>query len=115
MHERFATADAYGLVTPVYYGDLSESVKAFTDRLRRCEAPKREASSAKGKPVLLVAAAGGGGGGAITCLHSLDRWVQHMRARRFDTIAVTRWSRAYKLDAIREAGKAMVEMSQSAS
>ena len=112
LHERFVAAEAYVLVTPVYYGDSSESMKAFTDRVRRCEATKREASSVEGKPVLLTATAGGGGGGAITCLHNLERWVQHVRARRFDTIAVRRWTRPYQLDAIREAAKRMVHIGQ---
>ena len=107
LQRRFAAADGYVLVTPVYYGDLSETMKSLTDRLRRCEATREEASSARGKPALLVATAGGGGGGAITCLHSLDRWVQHMRAQRFDTIPVTRRNRSYKLDTIREAARAM--------
>ena len=109
LQGRFAAAEGYVLVTPVYYGDLSETMKAFTDRLRRCEATKGEASSANGKPVLAIAAAGGGGGGAITCLHSMDRWVQHVRAERFDTIPVTRRNRAYKLEAIREAAEAMAQ------
>jgi len=54
-----------------------------------------------------VAAAGGSGGGMITCLLSMERWIQHVRARTFDLIPVNRWSRPYKLAAIREASRAM--------
>jgi multimeric flavodoxin WrbA len=96
------------LVTPVYWGDLSESAEAFTDRLRRCEATRREASCLAGKPVLAVAAAGGSGGGMITCLHSMERWINHVRARVFDLLPVNRWSREYKLVAIQSAAYAMV-------
>jgi hypothetical protein len=86
---------------------MSESAKAFTDRLRRCEATRGDESGLSGKPVLSVAAAGGSGGGMITCLASMERWMQHVRARTWDLIPVNRWSREYKLEAIREASAAM--------
>ena len=38
IHRQVVDSDALALVTPVYWGDMSESAKAFTDRLRRCEA-----------------------------------------------------------------------------
>jgi multimeric flavodoxin WrbA len=101
-------ADALVFVTPVYWGDLSESMKAFTDRLRRCEASQGEESGLANKPVLMVAAAGGSGNGMITCLASLERWIQHVRARKWDFIPVNRWNRAYKLGTIRSAASAMV-------
>jgi len=39
----------------------------------------------------------------------MERWIQHVRARVFDLIPVNRWSREYKLVAIREAARAMVQ------
>lgn len=109
MHARALEADALVLVTPVYWGEMSESAKAFTDRLRRCEATHGDESGLAGKPVIAVAAAGGSGGGMITCLLSMERWIQHVRARVFDLIPVNRWSREYKLTAIREAARTMVQ------
>jgi multimeric flavodoxin WrbA len=38
LHSRMAKMDAFVFVTPVYWGDMSESAKAFFDRLRRNEA-----------------------------------------------------------------------------
>ena len=35
LHARICAADALILVTPVYWGEMSESAKALTDRLRR--------------------------------------------------------------------------------
>jgi multimeric flavodoxin WrbA len=109
LHTRICAADALILVTPVYWGEMSESAKALTDRLRRCEATRREASCLADKPVLAVAAAGGSGGGMITCLASMERWIRHVRAKVWDLLPVNRWSRAYKLVAIRSAAQAMVE------
>jgi multimeric flavodoxin WrbA len=108
LHARVRDADAYILVTPVYWGDLSESAKAFTDRLRRCEASRGDQSALAGKPVIGVAAAGGSGGGTMTCLRTMELWTGHVRARRFDLIGITRWTRAYQLEAIRAAARAMV-------
>jgi multimeric flavodoxin WrbA len=108
LHAQVCAADALVLVSPVYWGEMSESAKALTDRLRRCEATQGEGSCLAGKPVLAVAAAGGSGGGMITCLASMERWIQHIRAKTWDLIPVNRWSRAYKLEAIRAAAQAMV-------
>jgi len=109
LHAQVRQADGLVLVTPVYWGEMSESAKAFTDRLRRCEANRDGGSALEGKPVLAVAAAGGSGGGMITCLGSMERWIQHMHARVFDLIPVNRWSRDYKLVAIHSAGRAFGE------
>jgi multimeric flavodoxin WrbA len=108
IHSRVCQSDGLILVTPVYWGDMSEAAKAFTDRLRRCEATLGAESHLAGKPVIAVAAAGGSGNGTITCLLSLERWIQHVRAATFDLIAVNRWSRSYKLVTIRSAAQAMV-------
>ncbi len=109
LHARAGGADGLVLVTPVYWGELAESARAFTDRLRRCEASRgRGTSLLAGKPVIAVAAAGGSGNGTVSCLASMERWIQHVQARPFDLIPVNRWSRTYKLAAIKEAGRAMV-------
>jgi multimeric flavodoxin WrbA len=112
LHARTLAADAYILVSPVYWGEMSESAKAFTDRLRRCEATRNEESGLFRKPVIAVAAAGGSGGGMITCLASMERWIEHVRARRFDLIPVNRWSWAYKVVTVRAAAEAMVKEMQ---
>lgn len=108
IHRRVVEADALVLVTPVYWGEMSESAKAFTDRLRRCEASAGEASRLKGKPVIAVAAAGGSGGGLVSCLGSMERLIQHLRTRQFDLVSVNRWNREHKIQAIAASSAAMV-------
>jgi len=100
-------ADAWVLVTPVYFGDLSESAKCFADRLRRCNVGTKGEGLAE-KPVLGVAAAGGSGGGTATCLLALDRFFSHIRGQTADLITVTRRSAEYKREAVRAAAEAMV-------
>jgi len=108
IHRRVIAADALVLVTPVYWGEMSESAKAFTDRLRRCEASAGSASRLAGKPVIAVAAAGGSGGGLVSCLGSIERLIQHLRARQFDLVSVNRWNREFKLRTIGESVAVMV-------
>jgi len=107
LHDRVAGADGYAIVNPVYFGELSESAKAFFDRLRRCEATRGDESALSGKPAIGVAAAGGSGRGTISCLDQINRLLSHLRCDVADLITVTRRSRAYKVPAIREAAAAM--------
>ncbi len=108
VHREAIEADALVLVTPVYWGEMSESAKAFTDRLRRCEATAGENSRLKEKPVIAVAAAGGSGNGLVSCLAGMERLIQHVGARRFDMITVNRWNREYKIRAIAASAASMV-------
>jgi multimeric flavodoxin WrbA len=108
-HASAKKSDAIVLVSPVYWGEMSESAKAFTDRLRRCEATRGDESALKAKPIICVAAAGGSGNGCMTCLSSMERLVDHVRGRKFDLIGITRNSREHKLEAIAEAAKKMAK------
>jgi multimeric flavodoxin WrbA len=101
-------ADAWVLVSPVYYWDLSESVKVLIDRLRRCNRGEAEAILAD-KPVIGIAAAGGTGNGISQCLVQMDQFFKHTSAEVADLIAATQRSRDYKVEAAHEAARAMVE------
>ncbi|NLM45564.1 MAG: flavodoxin family protein [Firmicutes bacterium] len=107
LHRELQEADGIVIVTPVYWGGLSEATASFFERLRRCEAFKEHLpgkhSILHAKPAVAVAAAGGSGRGTVSCLVELERMLQHLGADIFDLFAVTRKSRPYKLAAI-EAG-----------
>jgi multimeric flavodoxin WrbA len=107
IREKIGAADALVIVTPVYYGDLSEVMKNFLDRLRRCERGA-EGSTMRGKIGLCVSAAGGSGGGTLICSQSLERYFAHMGAQVFDFVTITRRSREYKLPTIEAAAAAMI-------
>jgi len=70
---KMGEADAFVFATPVYFGDLSESLRAFTDRLRRVTRHADGQRGIGGKPAIGLCVAGGGGGGAPACCASLER------------------------------------------
>ena len=109
LHEEMSAADGYIIITPVYWHDMSESLKVFIDRLRRCETSKGEKNSLASKPFICVAAPGGSGNGCISCLATFERFVDHVKGVKYDFIGITRRNREYKLTTIREAAKSMVE------
>ena len=80
LHHELLQADGFVMVSPVYWGEMSESAKAYFDRLRRCEGTRWENSKLKGKPTVGIAAAGGSGRGTITCLLAMQQFCQHVHA-----------------------------------
>jgi len=110
LHASMADVDAFVLITPVYWGEMSESAKAFTDRVRRCEALKTQNSFFLDKPVISVASAGGTGNGLTSCLTSMERLFTQVKAEKFDFIGVTQKNKKYKMNTIREASREMVSV-----
>ncbi|MDP3058890.1 MAG: NAD(P)H-dependent oxidoreductase, partial [bacterium] len=91
--------------SPVYWGETSEALKSFIDRLRRCEfGPKGALSN---KQVLLIAVPGGSGNGLLTCLEQMERFCRHTGAIIFDYIGVNRWNSDYKRVAVKSAAFAL--------
>lgn len=88
--------DSFVLITPVYWGEVSDVMKHFIDRLRRCEA----GNMLQGKKFILVASAGGSGGGILFCLEQMQRFVAAMGAGVYDYIGINRWNSAYKREAL---------------
>lgn len=110
LHALIQDAEGFILVTPVYWGEMSEAAKAFFDRLRRCEAVRGKESLFFGKPCAGVAAAGGSGGGTVTCIASMQHLFTHMGGRIFDLIPITQKNRQYALEAIQNCGEALVRV-----
>ena len=117
LQKKVADASAYLYITPVYWGEISEEMKIFIDKLRRCEATKQwddresEKSCLIGKPSIIVANAGGGGGGIVSTFADLERAIVQMSGDAwprevsgiFDYIAVNRWNQDYKRETLKSA------------
>jgi multimeric flavodoxin WrbA len=110
-------ADMLCFITPVYWGEMAESLKCFFDRMRRCEAamlrnsskPSEQKAGFSEKQVLLVASPGGSGNGMLSCLEQLDRFCKHTGAVIFDYIGINRWNSEYKKTAAYSAARTMAQ------
>ena len=102
---KLKAADAAVFATPVYFSDLSESMRAFLDRLRRTcmhEAGKKDIG---GTPAVGICVAGGGGGGAPPCAVSLEKVVSRCGFDVVDMIPVRRQNTELKLNVLETTGK----------
>ena len=104
IYGKLTEADGIVLVTAVYWHDVTECMKAFLDRLRRCEANHNH--FLKEKPCLLAACAGGSGNGAVECLRAMEKYAAHLGLVPCDRLPVIRFNKAYMLPALAEAGQA---------
>lgn len=102
---RIQSSDAIIMASPVYWGETSEALKCFIDRLRRCEFNQTEVL--RNKQVLLIATPGGSGNGSLSCFEQMDRFCRHTGAVIFDYIGVNRWNSDYKRVAVKAAAYAI--------
>jgi Multimeric flavodoxin WrbA len=98
-------ADALCIITPVYWYNMSEGLKSFLDRLRRCEFGQEGALS--NKQVLLIASAGDSGNGIVNCIQQMEHFCMHTGAIVYDLIGMNRWNVTYKRDTAYAAAKAI--------
>lgn len=90
--EKIEAADLVIFATPVYYGDMSETMRVLTDRLRRsfARARARTGENRLFKPVIGIGVAGGGGGGSESCITSLKKVLSTCGFEALDMIPVRR-------------------------
>jgi multimeric flavodoxin WrbA len=80
--EKIKKSDAVVFANPVYFGDLSESMRGFLDRYRRTHfmrpgaPPPGPFPGVGGTPAIGYCYAGGSGNGTISCCASLERMLQ---------------------------------------
>lgn len=103
--DRLRAADAVAFATPVYFGDLSESLRAFLDRLRRICRHETGKAGIVSKPAIGICVAGGGGGGAPNCTVSLERVLGHCGFDLLDVIPARRQNLELKRAVLRTTGK----------
>jgi multimeric flavodoxin WrbA len=104
IKEKIGEADALVFVTPVYFGDLSESARRFLDRLRRTEAFSGF-NTCHGTRVIGIAAAGGSGNGAAGALYILENYLKRIGFEVVDLVTVTKFSKDHKFLMLEQAGK----------
>jgi multimeric flavodoxin WrbA len=103
IYSKLVAADGIVWITPVYWHDLSECLKYFLDRLRRCETHHNH--YLQKKECLLIACAGGTGRGAIQCLHNLEETLNHMGMTAVDRLPIIRFNQSYMLPSLFNSGQ----------
>jgi multimeric flavodoxin WrbA len=103
--EKIKAADAVVFATPVYFSDLSESMRTFLDRLRRTCMHEAGGRGIGGKPAVGVCVAGGGGGGAPSCMVSLEKVIARCGFDVVDMIPVRRQNLEMKGDILEIVGR----------
>ena len=98
--------------TPVYFGDLSESMRVFLDRLRRTRfmfgppsgpgMPPRQSITT---PAVGLCYAGGSGNGTVSCAFNLERILQTCGFDIVDMIPVRRQNLEMKLPYLERVGE----------
>jgi multimeric flavodoxin WrbA len=82
--------DGYIFITPVYFWEMSESAKAFFDRLKRCDS-FNASSNIKGKEFISIACAGESGDGTENTLHEFDVLNHFLKMDMIGRIPVTKY------------------------
>ncbi len=103
IYKELCEADGIAFVSAVYWSDMTETLKAFVDRLRRMEATKNHFLA--DKRCMLVACAGGTGRGTLECLQHMEMALTHMGMRAYDRIPVVRFNKDYMIPALEKAGE----------
>ena len=102
--EKAGKADAVIFANPVYYGDLSESLRAFLDRLRRTCIHEAGKKVVLGKRAIGIAVAGGGGGG-YSCVRNMEEVLGTCGFNILDLIPARRQNLDNKCTVLKETGK----------
>lgn len=106
LMEKINATDAVVFTNPVYFKDLSESLRGFLDRLRRITFFNHQ-SPLRGKPVLGVCLAGGGRGEPPACFH-LERILTETGFAVLNVIPVRRQNIESRLPVLEKAGERLV-------
>ncbi len=107
---KIKNADVVVFATPVYFGDLSESIRAFLDRLRRTCMHESGKNGINGTLAVGICVAGGGGGGGPSCAVSLEKVLRTCGFDVVDLIPVRRQNLEMKLDVLRVTGEWLADL-----
>ena len=97
-------ADIAVFATPVYFSNISESLRAFLDRLQRITRHEAGKAQMTDKPTVGICVAGGGGGGAPACTASLEKLLATCGFDVVDMIPARRQNLSMKMEILAVVG-----------
>jgi NAD(P)H-dependent FMN reductase len=115
ISEKIKASDVVVFATPVYFGDICESMRGFLDRLRRTRfmfgpppAPGMPPRQTVTTPAVGLCYAGGSGNGTVSCAFFLERILQTCGFDVIDMIPVRRQNLEMKLPHLESVGEWLV-------
>jgi multimeric flavodoxin WrbA len=115
--EKVAASDVVIFANPVYFMDLSESMRAFLDRYRRVTFPKVMAAGPGGAPdkktAVALCYAGGSGNGTTACAANMERILQICNFDVVDVIPCRRQNLEAKLPMLEYEGRWLATVPKS--
>jgi multimeric flavodoxin WrbA len=106
--EKIKSSDVVVFANPVYFGDLTESMRGLLDRLRRIRLMRKDPTIPQGIPAVGLCYAGGSGNGSPNCCASLERVLQMCGFDIVDMVPIRRQNLEVKLTALEIIGKWLV-------
>lgn len=112
--QRIKVADLVVFASPVYYHDLSESMKSFLDRYRRITAPWFQSQGGRRpgtspdkalQPAIGLCYAGGSGNGTTACAEILESILQTCGFDVVDMFLCRRQNLEFKLPLLEKTGR----------
>lgn len=105
LADKIRQADGVAFANPVYFHDLSESLRAFLDRLRRITMHDQGKAGIEGKRAVGICVAGGGGGGAPNCAVNMERILARCGFDVVDMVPARRQNLDMKVEVLRVVGR----------
>ena len=109
---KLEAADVAVFASPVYFLEMSESIRTFLERLRRVRGPARPGPGGVRNPARIgaipaigVCLAGGGGGGAVNTCMMLEKIIQECGYDMVDMIPLRRQNLEFKLPILELTGE----------
>jgi multimeric flavodoxin WrbA len=111
--DKIRKSDIVIFATPVYFSDLSESMKSFLDRLRRICMNESGQNGIKDKIAVGICVAGGGGGGSPKCIFNLENILTRCGFDVMDFIPVRRQNAELKTSVLKATGEWLADKMQN--
>ena len=103
--DELRAADLAVFATPVYWGEMSEIMRAFLDRLRRICLHDEGKKGIAGKPAFALCVAGGGGGGSFHSADVMNRVLGHCDMDILDVLPARKQNFDLKLEVLGLTGR----------
>lgn len=107
--EKLGAVDLVVFATPVYFSDISESIRAFLERLRRLTIHQLPEKRVTNRKAVGICVAGGGGGGAPNCVGSLEKILLSAGFDVVDMVPARRQNLNIKMDLLKILGRRLAE------